>query len=150
MRTAAPISLPCTTGYRPACRPRTTSWAGSYRWASSRRWSKRHLVALHWDEPPPLVDLGAHTARFALILAGALNVFLYALGPSTDIIDNVPQHLRFAVAIVAGLYAVLSVYNLIQAVESLRPRRAQPYVHYSTDTGGFEEYPLGLRFYEDI
>jgi uncharacterized protein YjiK len=58
--------------------------------------------------------------------------------------------LRFWVAILAGLYAVLAIYNLIQAIESLRPRRATPYVHYSADTGGFEEYPLGLRFYEDI
>ena len=53
-------------------------------------------------------------------------------------------------AILAGLYAVLAIYNLIQAIESLRPRRAQPYVHYSADTGGYEEYPLGLRFYEDV
>ena len=115
-----------------------------------RSWERYRALTDALDEAHDLVDLGDHKARFALIISGALNVFLYALGASTDIIDNVPQHLRFAVAILAGLYAVLSVYNLIQAVESLRPRRAQPYVHYSTDTGGFEEYPLGLRFYEDI
>src|SRR5438093_13599918 len=59
MRTAAPISLPCTTGYRPACRPRTTSWAGSYRWASSRRWSKRALGTLQCDAPPEGVPAAA-------------------------------------------------------------------------------------------
>jgi uncharacterized protein YjiK len=96
------------------------------------------------------VDLGDHKARFALIIAGALNVFLFALGASTDVFDNIPPPFRMAVAILAGLYAILAIYVLIQAIESLRPRRAQPYVHYSADTGGYEEYPLGLRFYEDV
>jgi uncharacterized protein YjiK len=115
-----------------------------------KSWERYRALTDALDEAHDLVDLGDHKARFALIISGALNVFLYALGASTDIIDNVPQHLRFAVALLAGLYAVLSVYLLIQAVESLRPRRATPYVHYSADTGGFEEYPIGLRFYEDI
>jgi uncharacterized protein YjiK len=113
-------------------------------------WERYRALTDALDEAHDLVDLGDHKARFALIIAGALNVFLYALGASTDIIDNVPEHLRFAVAILAGLYAVLAIYNLIQAIESLRPRRATPYVHFSADTGGFEEYPVGLRFYEDI
>ena len=113
-------------------------------------WERYRALTDALDDAQDLVDLGDHKARFALIISGALNVFLYALGASTDIFDNVPQHLRFAVSIMAGLYALLAIYNLIQAIESLRPRRAQPYVHYSADTGGFEEYPLGLRFYEDI
>jgi len=113
-------------------------------------WERYRALTDALDEALDLVDLGDHKARFALIIAGALNVFLYALGASTDIFDNVPEHWRFAAAIMAGLYAVLAIYNLIQAIESLRPRRATPYVHYSADTGGFEEYPLGLRFYEDI
>ena len=113
-------------------------------------WERYRALTDALDEAHDLVDLGDHKARFALIISGALNVFLYALGASTDIIDNVPEHLRVYVAILAGLYAALAIYNLIQAIESLRPRRATPYVHYSADTGGFEEYPVGLRFYEDI
>jgi uncharacterized protein YjiK len=113
-------------------------------------WEKYRALTDALDEALELVDLGDHKARFALIISGALNVFLYALGASTDIFDNVPESFRFAVMILAGLYAVLAIYNLIQAIESLRPRRAQPYVHYSADTGGYEEYPLGLRFYEDV
>ena len=113
-------------------------------------WERYRALTDALGEALDLVDLADHKARFALIIAGALNVFLYALGASTDIFDNVPTQYRFAVVILAGLYAVLAIYNLIQAIESLRPRRAQPYVHYSADTGGFEEYPLGLRFYEDI
>jgi uncharacterized protein YjiK len=113
-------------------------------------WEKyRALTDVH-DEALELVDLGDHKARFALIIAGALNVFLFALGASTDVFDNIPTPFRLAVATLAGLYAILAIYILIQAIESLRPRRAQPYVHYSADTGGYEEYPLGLRFYEDI
>ena len=113
-------------------------------------WERYRALTDALEEALDLVDLGDHKARFALIIAGALNVFLYVLGASTDIFDNVPERFRFAVGILAGLYAVLAIYNLIQAIESLRPRRATPYVHYSADTGGFEEYPLGLRFYEDI
>jgi len=113
-------------------------------------WERYRALTDALDEAHDLVDLGDHKARFALIISGALNVFLYALGASTDIIDNVPEHLRFAVALLASLYAILAIYNLIQAIESLRPRRATPYVHYSADTGGAAEYPVGLRFYEDI
>jgi uncharacterized protein YjiK len=113
-------------------------------------WEKYRALTDALDEALELVDLGDHKARFALIISGALNVFLYALGASTDIFDNVPERFRLAVVIIACLYAVLAIYNLIQAIESLRPRRAQPYVHYSADTGGYEEYPLGLRFYEDV
>jgi len=113
-------------------------------------WERYRALTDALGEALDLVDLGDHKARFALIIAGALNVFLYALGATTDVFDNVPERFRFAMAIFAGLYAVLAIYNLIQAIESLRPRRATPYVHYSADTGGFEEYPLGLRFYEDI
>lgn len=113
-------------------------------------WEKYRALTDALDEALELVDLGDHKARFALIIAGALNVFLFALGASTDVFDNIPTSFRMAVATLAGLYAVLAIYNLIQAIESLRPRRAQPYVHNSADTGGFEEYPLGLRFYADI
>jgi uncharacterized protein YjiK len=113
-------------------------------------WEKYRALTDALDEAQELVDLGDHKARFALIISGALNVFLYALGASTDVFDNVPERYRFAIMMLAGLYAVLAIYNLIQAIESLRPRRAQPYVHFSADTGGYEEYPLGLRFYEDI
>jgi uncharacterized protein YjiK len=113
-------------------------------------WEKYRALTDALDEALELVDLGDHKARFALIIAGALNVFLYALGASTDVFDNVPERFRLAVLLMAGLYAVLAIYVLIQAIESLRPRRAQPYVHYSADTGGYEEYPLGLRFYEDV
>ena len=113
-------------------------------------WEKYRALTDALDEALDLVDLGDHKARFALIISGALNVFLYALGASTDVFDNVPERYRMAMASLAGLYAVLAIYNLIQAIESLRPRRAQPYVHYSADTGGYEEYPLGLRFYADV
>ena len=113
-------------------------------------WEKYRALTDALDEALELVDLGDHKARFALIIAGALNVFLFALGASTDVFDNIPTNFRMAVVVMAGLYAVLAIYNLVQAIESLRPRRAQPYVHYSADTGGFEEYPLGLRFYEDV
>jgi uncharacterized protein YjiK len=113
-------------------------------------WERYRALTDTLDDAQDLVDLADHKARFALIIAGALNVFLYALGASTDIFDNVPERYRLVASMMAGLYAVLAIYNLIQAIESLRPRRAQPYVHYSADSGGFEEYPLGLRFYEDI
>jgi uncharacterized protein YjiK len=113
-------------------------------------WEKYRALTDALDEALELVDLGDHKARFALIISGALNVFLYILGSTTDVFDNVPERFRLGMAVLAGLYAVLAIYNLIQAIESLRPRRAQPYVHYSADTGGFEEYPLGIRFYADV
>src|SRR2546427_1760699 len=41
MRTAAPMSLPCTTGYRAACRTPTTRPAGGLHSRNSRRSSRR-------------------------------------------------------------------------------------------------------------
>src|SRR3970282_1375825 len=71
-------------------------------------WERYRALTDALDEALELVDLADHKARFALIIAGALNVFLYVLGASTDIFDNVPVRFRFAVAIMAGLYAVLA------------------------------------------
>ena len=41
MQTVAPMSSPCTTGYRPACRPPTTRPAGGRHSRNSRRSSRR-------------------------------------------------------------------------------------------------------------
>jgi hypothetical protein len=46
-------------------------------------------------------------------------------------------------------YALVALYFFLQAIESLRPRKSQPQVSPVTQTG-IEEFPLGIRFYEDI
>jgi uncharacterized protein YjiK len=47
------------------------------------------------------------------------------------------------------LYIMLALYFFLQAIESLRPRQSQPQVTPVEHTG-IEEFPLGIRFYEDI
>ena len=140
----APVDKPRRSHRQGRARSRRSSSRKTHRLLDS--WEKYRALTDTLDEAVELVDLGDHKARFALIIAGALNVFLFALGASTDVFDNIPSPFRLPVATLAGLYAVLAIYVLVQAIESLRPRRAQPYVHYSADTGGYEEYPLGLRF----
>ena len=47
------------------------------------------------------------------------------------------------------VYVLVALYFFLQAIESLRPRKSQPQVR-SVDQAGLEEFPLGIRFYEDI
>jgi len=56
----APMSSPCTTGYRPACRPPTTRSAGGRRSRNSRRSSRRATNNGKWLEPAEFQSVGAN------------------------------------------------------------------------------------------
>ncbi|MCU0242403.1 MAG: SdiA-regulated domain-containing protein [Vicinamibacteria bacterium] len=101
------------------------------------------------DEGQELIDLGDHKARFALLIMGALNAVLFIVGTRTEVITAIPESLRSWVGGYLILYILMALYFFIQAIESLRPRRAQFDVHYPGEDG-YNDYPLGLRFFEDI
>lgn len=112
-------------------------------------WERYRALTDVLEEAIDLVDLADHKARFALIIMGALNALLFIMASQTDVFDAVPTGWRPVMAAVIVVYALIAVYFVIQAIESLRPRKAQPQVRYASETG-LEDFPVGLRFYEDI
>jgi uncharacterized protein YjiK len=112
-------------------------------------WERYRALTDVLEEAIDLVDLADHKARFALIIMGALNALLFIMASQTDVFDAVPAGWRPLMGVVIALYALIAVYFVIQAIESLRPRKAQPQVRYASETG-LEDFPVGLRFYEDI
>ena len=112
-------------------------------------WERYRALTDILDEAIDLVDLADHKARFALVIMGALNALMFIMASQTDVFDAIPVSWRPVMAVVIIIYALIAVYFVIQAIESLRPRKAQPQVRYAAETG-LEDFPVGLRFYEDI
>jgi uncharacterized protein YjiK len=112
-------------------------------------WERYRALTDVLDEQVELVDLADHKARFALVIMGALNALLFIMASQTDAFDAVPVGWRPVMTGVIVVYALIAMYFVIQAIESLRPRKSQPQVRYASETG-LEDFPLGLRFYEDI
>ena len=112
-------------------------------------WERYRALTDAIDEANDLVDLADHKARFALIIMAAVNVVLFF---SADAMDPLKSK-SFTLQIVLGgylfLYILTALYFFLQAIESLRPRKSQPQVTPVEQTG-IEEFPLGIRFYEDI
>ena len=112
-------------------------------------WERYRALTDALDEAIDLVDLADHKARFALVIMAAVNVVLFF---SADALDPLKAR-SFTMQIVLGIYLLLyiliALYFFLQAIESLRPRKSQPQVT-PVEQEGVEEFPLGIRFYEDI
>jgi uncharacterized protein YjiK len=112
-------------------------------------WERYRALTDVLDEAIDLVDLADHKARFALVIMAALNVVLFFVAIRTDLVTEIPKFMQPFVGVYVLIYALVALYFFLQAIESLRPRKSQPQVPPVTQTG-IEEFPLGIRFYEDI
>jgi len=112
-------------------------------------WERYRALTDVLDEAIDLVDLADHKARFALVIMAALNVVLFFVAVRTDLVREIPKFIQPFVGVYVLIYALVALYFFLQAIESLRPRKSQPQVPPVTQTG-IEEFPLGIRFYEDI
>lgn len=112
-------------------------------------WERYRALTDVLDEAIDLVDLADHKARFALVIMAALNVVLFFVAIRTDLVNDIPRVAQPFLGVYVLIYALVAIYFFLQAIESLRPRRSQPQVQSVTQTG-IEEFPLGIRFYEDI
>ena len=112
-------------------------------------WERYRALTDVLDEAIDLVDLADHKARFALVIMAALNVVLFFVAVRTDLVREIPKFIQPFVGVYVLIYALVALYFFLQAIESLRPRKSQPQVSPVTQTG-IEEFPLGIRFYEDI
>jgi uncharacterized protein YjiK len=112
-------------------------------------WERYRALTDVLDEAIDLVDLADHKARFALVIMAALNVVLFFVAVRTDLIEDIPRVAQPFLGVYVLIYVLVALYFFLQAIESLRPRKSQPQVPPVTQTG-IEEFPLGIRFYEDI
>jgi len=112
-------------------------------------WERYRALTDVLDEAIDLVDLADHKARFALVIMAALNVVLFFVAVRTDLVKEIPGFFQPFLGVYVLGYALVALYFFLQAIESLRPRKSQPQVSPVTQTG-IEEFPLGIRFYEDI
>jgi uncharacterized protein YjiK len=112
-------------------------------------WERYRALTDVLDEAIDLVDLADHKARFALVIMAALNVVLFFVAVRTDLAKDIPRVFQPFVGVYVLIYALVALYFFLQAIESLRPRKSQPQVSPIAQTG-FDDFPLGIRFYEDI
>ena len=112
-------------------------------------WERYRALTDALDEAVDLVDLADHKARFALVIMAAVNVVLFFTADALDPIKNSSRAMQFVVGVYLFIYVLIALYFFLQAIESLRPRKSQPQVN-PVDHTAIEEFPLGIRFYEDI
>jgi uncharacterized protein YjiK len=112
-------------------------------------WERYRALTDTLDEAIDLVDLADHKARFALVILAAVNVVLFLSADKLDALKGIPANMQVVLAGYLVVYILFALYFFLQAIEALRPRKEQPQVPSVHETG-VEDYPLGIRFYEDV
>lgn len=112
-------------------------------------WERYRALLDALDEGHQLVELADRKARFALVIMGALNVVAFLLASRMEVVELVPAQYRSWLGVYVLAYASVAVYFFLQAIEALRPRRFKPRLEYP-GPGGPEQYPAGIRYYEDV
>ena len=112
-------------------------------------WERYRALTDTLDEAIDLVDLADHKARFALVIMAAVNVVLFFSADALDPLKSKSFALQIVLGIYLLVYILIALFFFLTAIESLRPRKSQPQVT-PVDQVDTEEFPLGIRFYEDI
>lgn len=100
------------------------------------------------DEAYELFDLSNREVRFALILMGGLNGALVLAAVRTDFGAMLSPMERTVEGAALGLYALLALIFLLQAIEALRPGKFRP--GFQAWPKERDDYPIGVRYYEDV
>jgi uncharacterized protein YjiK len=112
-------------------------------------WERYRALVDAFEDATDLIDLADHKARFALVIMGALNAVLFIVATRSEFASALPAGLWPWAAAYLVAYVLVALYFFMQAIESLRPRKAHPHIPYPGE-GALAEHPVGLRFYEDI
>lgn len=100
------------------------------------------------DEAHDLFDLSNREVRFALILMGSLNAALALAASRADFGATLSAAELTIEGAVFGVYVVLALGFLLQAIDALRPRQFRP--HLTSWPPERHDYPKGVRYYEDV
>jgi hypothetical protein len=95
-----------------------------------------------------VIGLSNREARFALLVMGILNAFVFIAASRPEIVGALGGVVRGGAAVLLGIYAVTAVYFLFQAIEALRPGQFRP--RLDNWTTGRDDAPIGIRYYEDV
>lgn len=100
------------------------------------------------DEGYELFDLSNREARFALILMGGLNAALVIVASQSGLRERLSPIEQQIEAAVIGVYALLAIAFLFQAITALKPGQFRPRLkHWSRER---KDFPQGVRYFEDI
>lgn len=110
-------------------------------------WQRYRALVDTIKEAHDLIDLADHKARFALIIMGALNAAIIVIGSRSDLLASLPPNLKIWLYLYLGIYGIVAIYFLVQAIESLRPRSI-PNISLDGEVPVGEQ-SLGLRFFID-
>lgn len=111
-------------------------------------WERYRALNDSLDEAYEQIDLGNREARFALILMGGLNAALIVLATRTDVPQSLSSVQRNWVFGLLLIYVVVALRFLLQAIDALRPGKFRP--HLGTWPPDSEDFPRGVRYYEDV
>ena len=122
-------------------------------------WERYRALNDSLDEAYEQIDLGNREARFALILMGGLNAALIVLAGRAPLPQSLSSLQRgcvvgflliYVVVAVRFLlvYVIVAVRFLLQAIDALRPGKFRP--HLSGWSKDREDFPRGVRYYEDV
>jgi hypothetical protein len=113
-------------------------------------WERYRALTDALGEAYDLIDISNREARFALILMGGLNAVLFVVATRTELASSLTPDQRRLFGAALVIYACLAIYFLMQAIELLRPRKFRPNLRPPDRAGTREEFPLGIRYYEDV
>lgn len=111
-------------------------------------WERYRALNDAMDEAYEVLDMSNREARFALMLMGGLNAIVVLAATRSEILAVLDRAQRNWAAGLLGIYAVIAVYFLLQAIEALRPGRFRPKLgtwHHESD-----DFPRRVRYYEDV
>ena len=100
------------------------------------------------DEGYDLFDLSNREARFALILMGGLNAALVIVASQSTLREQLSPVERQIEGSIIGVYALLALAFLLQAIAALRPGQYRPQLKRWPRERG--DLPKGVRYYEDV
>jgi len=100
------------------------------------------------DEAYELFDLSNRELRFALILMGGLNAALILAAARTDFGQGLSPFERAIEGAVVGIYALLAIIFLLQAIAALRPAQFRPRLQNWPKERA--DFPVGVRYFEDV
>lgn len=111
-------------------------------------WERYRALNDAMGEAYQVLDISNREARFALMLMGGLNAIVVLAATRSEILAVLDPRQRVWAAGLLGLYAIIAVYFLLQAIEALRPGRFRPKLgdwQEATD-----DFPRRVRYYEDV
>lgn len=100
------------------------------------------------EEGHDMFDLSNREARFALILMGGLNAALVIVASQSSLREQLSPFERQIEGSIIGVYALLALAFLLQAIAALRPGQYRPQLKRWPHERG--DLPRGVRYFEDI